>query len=116
MAFWNGFAPPKNPGRTEKGSAGQKKVPSICAMNNKNDPKFHNSGALEVIHIGSKAFKCIGALPPHDHPHVYINMGQADEILCPFCATRYRYDSRLNPGDADPPYCTYSEAAAVAHR
>ena len=22
-------------------------------------------------------------VPPRDHPHVYINMGEADTILCP---------------------------------
>ena len=26
---------------------------------------------------------CIGESPPQDHPHVYINMGEADTILCP---------------------------------
>jgi hypothetical protein len=41
--------------------------------------------------------------PPHDHPHVYINMGEQDTILCPYCATRFRFDPRLRPSEADPP-------------
>jgi hypothetical protein len=40
---------------------------------------------------------CVGESPPQDHPHVYINMGEADTILCPYCATRFRFDPRLTP-------------------
>lgn len=65
-------------------------------------PKFQNDGAAAEIHIGTREFNCIGASPPHDHPHVFINMGNQDSILCPYCATRYRYDPRLGPFDADP--------------
>jgi hypothetical protein len=35
--------------------------------------------------------------------HIYINMGEADTILCPYCGTRFRFDPRLTPLDADPP-------------
>jgi len=35
--------------------------------------------------------KCIGVSPPQDHPHIYINMGEADTILCPYCGTRFRF-------------------------
>jgi uncharacterized Zn-finger protein len=65
-------------------------------------PKFQNDGAAAEIHIGTREFNCIGVSPPHDHPHVYINMGNEDSILCPYCATRYRYDPRLSPFEADP--------------
>jgi uncharacterized Zn-finger protein len=65
-------------------------------------PKFQNNRAVEEIRIGAKEFKCIGVSPPHDHPHVYINIGGADVIRCPYCATRYRYDSRLASFEADP--------------
>jgi hypothetical protein len=30
-------------------------------------------------------------------------MGEADTILCPYCATRFRFDPRLIPLDAEPP-------------
>jgi Zinc-finger domain len=33
----------------------------------------------------------------------YINMGKADTILCPYCATRFRFDPQLTASDADPP-------------
>ncbi len=66
-------------------------------------PKFRNDRAVPEIRIGVREFNCIGASPPHDHPHVYINMGGEDAILCPYCATRYRYDPRLTPFEVDPP-------------
>lgn len=66
-------------------------------------PKFRNDRAVSEIRIGVREFKCIGVSPPQDHPHVYINMGGEDTILCPYCATRYRYDQRLAPSEADPP-------------
>ena len=44
-------------------------------------PKFRNDRGVPEIWIGVKEFKCIGVSPPQDHPHVYINMGEADTIL-----------------------------------
>jgi uncharacterized Zn-finger protein len=73
-------------------------------------PKFQNDGAAMEIRIGTREFNCIGVSPPHDHPHVYINMGNADSILCPYCATRYRYDPRLGPFEADPHDSLFVEA------
>jgi len=65
------------------------------------------------ICIGVKEFMCIGESPPQDHPHVYINMGEADTILCPYCATRFRFDPRLTPLDADPPDSFVADHNAV---
>jgi hypothetical protein len=55
----------------------------------------------------------IGESPPQDRPHVYINMGEADTILCPYRATRFRFDPRLTPLDADPPdsFCADNDGA-----
>ena len=66
-------------------------------------PKFRNDRAVAEIRIGVRQFNCIGVSPPHDHPHVYINMGQQDAILCPYCGTRFRFNPRLGPSEADPP-------------
>jgi len=61
-------------------------------------PKFKNDhGSLE-IQIGVKEFKCIGVSAPHDHPHVYLNMGTADSIMCPYCSTQFRYTAGLGSG------------------
>jgi hypothetical protein len=56
-----------------------------------------------------KEFECIGVSPPQDHPHIYINMGEAHTILCPYCGTRFRFDPRLTPPDADPPDSFFAE-------
>ena len=65
-------------------------------------PKFRNDRAVLEIRIGVKEFNCIGVSPPHDHPHVYLDMGNDDTILCPYCATRYRFDPRLASFESNP--------------
>ena len=70
-------------------------------------PKFRNDLATAEIRIGAREFHCIGASPPHDHPHVYINMGGHAAILCPYCATPFRFDGRLGRFAADPPGSSY---------
>jgi uncharacterized Zn-finger protein len=75
--------------------------------------KFRNDRGVPEIRIGVSEFKCIGISPPQDHPHVYINMGQADTILCPYCATRFRFDPRLTASDADPPDSFFADHNAA---
>jgi uncharacterized Zn-finger protein len=65
-------------------------------------PKFLNDLGVPAIDIGAKEFQCIGALPPFDHPHVFIDMGDDDEVVCPYCSTLYRYDRALAPDGARP--------------
>jgi hypothetical protein len=55
---------------------------------------------------------CIGAAPPFDHPHVFIDMGDADETVCPYCSTLYRYRADLNAIQTDPPGHLYEPEAA----
>ena len=59
--------------------------------------KFRNDNGVPEIRIGVREFECIGETPPQDHPHIYINMGAADAILCPYCGTRFVFDPRLTP-------------------
>jgi len=67
-------------------------------------PKFKNDQGLPEIQIGVKEFNCTGVAAPHDDPHIFLNMGGADSIICPYCATRFRYDadlgSRAIPADS----------------
>jgi len=65
-------------------------------------PHFHNSAGVPHIAIGSRKLMCIGALPPQDHPHVFLDMGDESEIVCPYCSTLYRHDPALSPGVANP--------------
>ena len=59
--------------------------------------KFRNDRGVPEICIGVREFECIGVSPPQDYPHIYINMGEADTILCPYCGTQFRFDPRLTP-------------------
>jgi hypothetical protein len=55
---------------------------------------------------------CVGANPPLDHPHVYIDMGDDDEKVCPYCSTLYRHDPALKADETRPAGCLYIEKAA----
>ena len=76
-------------------------------------PHFHNDPGVPVIEIGAKEFMCVGATPPYDHPHVFLDIGEDKEIICPYCSTLYRFNSALDPHTARPPECALplSEAA-----
>ncbi len=76
-------------------------------------PKFRNDRGVPKICIGVREFECIGVSPPQDHPHIYIDMAEADTILCPYCGTRFRFDPRLTPLDADPPDSFFADHNAA---
>ena len=65
--------------------------------------KFKNDQGVSEIRIGVKEFKCAGVSAPQDHPHIYLDMGAADTILCPYCATLFRFDPQFGPREANPP-------------
>ena len=75
-------------------------------------PHFLNDDGVQAIDIGVKEFMCIGAAPPFDHPHVYLDMGEADEKVCPYCSTLYRYRQDLAATDTRPPGHLWRERAA----
>lgn len=68
-------------------------------------PHFRNDEGVETVRIGVREFKCMGARPPHDHPHVYLDMGEDDRIICPYCSTRYVHDTALAARESAPPGC-----------
>jgi uncharacterized Zn-finger protein len=74
-------------------------------------PHLHNDDGVQVIHIGAREFMCIGAKPPFDHPHVYLDMGSDDEIICPYCSTLYRYRNDLHADQTDPKGCILTDDA-----
>lgn len=73
-------------------------------------PHFHNTEGLRRIEIGSKEFQCIGALPPFDHPHVFLDMGKENEIVCPYCSTLYVFQPALEAGGANPASAIFQAA------
>ncbi len=75
-------------------------------------PHFHNDLGVPVVDIGAKEFMCVGAKPPFDHPHVFCDMGEDSEYICPYCSTLYRYDPTLAPGAARPAECALHDVPA----
>ncbi len=55
---------------------------------------------------------CVGANPPFDHPHVFLDLGNDNEIICPYCSTLYRFAADLAAGDSRPPECRLKDKAA----
>ena len=76
-------------------------------------PHFHNDPGVPVIEIGAKEFMCVGATPPYDHPHVFLDMGEDNEIICPYCSTLYRFEPKLDSHAANPPQCALPHSAAA---
>jgi len=71
-------------------------------MHGEGTPKFTNDAGMREIRIGVREFECIGATPPYDHPHVYLDMGRETEIICPYCSTLYKFDAALKANEAVP--------------
>ncbi len=74
-------------------------------------PHFVNDKGVDSIRIGVKEFQCMGATPPHDHPHVYLDMGNGAQIVCPYCSTLFVHDRKLKATESDPPSCVYIATA-----
>jgi uncharacterized Zn-finger protein len=76
-------------------------------------PHFHNQPGVPSVRVGVKEFMCIGALPPFDHPHIFIDMGSDTETICPYCSTLFKYEPSLH-GHADPATCEWKQDQAAA--
>ncbi|GJM01717.1 MAG: hypothetical protein DHS20C08_02180 [Rhodomicrobium sp.] len=68
-------------------------------------PKFTNDVGASKIEIGVREFECIGARSPFDHPHVYLDMGQDKNIVCPYCSTLFAHNPDLGAEESIPSGC-----------
>lgn len=68
-------------------------------------PHFQNDAGAPHIAIGVKEFMCVGASDPYDHPHVFLDMGDETEKVCPYCSTLFRYDENLGADESNPAGC-----------
>lgn len=75
-------------------------------------PHFHNDMGAAAIEIGATEFMCVGANPPFDHPHVFLDMGKASDIVCPYCSTLYKHDPALAPHASRPAGAAWRDEAA----
>jgi len=76
-------------------------------------PHFANDKGVDKIFIGVKEFNCMGARPPFDHPHIFLDMGADQQVICGYCSTLYVYDPRLRADESDPAGCLVPTAPAV---
>ena len=65
-------------------------------------PLLANDEGVEKIFVGVKELNCMGARPPYDHPHVFLDMGTDTQVMCPYCSTLYVHDPRLHADESDP--------------
>ncbi len=65
-------------------------------------PHLQNDAGVPKIAVGVKEFMCIGATPPYDHPHVFLDMGDDPEKVCSYCSTLYEYRPLLHADETDP--------------
>lgn len=72
---------------------------------------FQNDIGVAEIKIGVSRFMCCGASEPHDHPHVFLDMGTDTQIVCPYCSTLYSLSNDLNADQSDPTGCNVKEVA-----
>ena len=75
-------------------------------------PHFANDKGAEKIFVGVKELQCMGARAPFDHPHVFLDMGGDNQVLCPYCSTLYLHDPRLGSTESDPADCLVVVKAA----
>ena len=45
--------------------------------------------AAEVIDVESKRVACDGGSGALGHPKIYMEMGTANEVVCPYCSRRF---------------------------
>jgi hypothetical protein len=76
-------------------------------------PKFRNDRGVPEICIGVKSSSASGCPHRTTTRTSTSNMREADTILCPYCATRFRFDPRLTPLDADPPDSVFTDHNAA---
>lgn len=77
-------------------------------------PHFCNDRGADKVQIGVTELQCMGASPPHDHPHVFLDMGADRQIICPYCSTLYVLDERLHADETEPAGCAYKGDRATA--
>ncbi|MCB1387435.1 MAG: zinc-finger domain-containing protein [Nitratireductor sp.] len=71
-------------------------------------PHFKNDDGVDKIAIGVKEFMCCGASEPHDHPHVFLDMGEDGQIVCPYCSTLFAHKPGLAANASEPQGCLVS--------
>ena len=59
--------------------------------------------------LAAASSSAFGDKPPQDHPHIYLKIGDASEIICPYRSTLSRFDPSLGEHQADPADRAYGD-------
>ncbi len=51
---------------------------------------------LEIVKTENKRVVCDGGGGALGHPMVYLQMGEASEIICPYCSRQFQLEKNLN--------------------
>jgi uncharacterized Zn-finger protein len=43
-------------------------------------------GPVEVVVVDNKKVSCDGSSSQSNHPLIYLNMGEKDNVVCPYCS------------------------------
>jgi len=89
------------------GEAKRPANPAETTMAGHATPHFQNNAGHAAIDIGVREFMCVGANPPFDHPHIFIDMGKDTETVCSYCSTHYVFNPELAPGTSQPLSAVY---------
>ena len=67
------------------------------SLASRDTPAIQNDNGYRVIRVSVRAVVCSGQSPPDDHPHVALKIGKGDQVLCPYCGTRFEYQPAIGP-------------------
>jgi uncharacterized Zn-finger protein len=54
-----------------------------------NNPINNRSNNSAIIQVNSKKVSCDGGDNKSKHPLVYLNMGENDSVICPYCGKHF---------------------------
>ncbi len=64
--------------------------------------------ALETKQKVLRRESAVAGARRRNHPHIYLNMGDASEIVCPYCSTLFCFDPTLVGREANPVDCAWN--------
>ena len=50
-------------------------------------------GPVEVVLVNEKKVSCSGGKGSSKHPLIYLNMGNKDHVVCPYCSKYFKIKS-----------------------
>ena len=61
-----------------------------CIINRMTPPDIKDDLNLDIEFVSSKKVSCDGGGGVLGHPKVYLEMGDEDQIICPYCSKLFK--------------------------